>query len=103
MQQTITRHKDANKRLIASCKGLLEPRYRSTAEEQDSLPSAILFEYTVDFLHRTVRDYLLLPTTNIRQWAAPHFNPDEVICRALYSQIKTAPHGEEYSSHVSAP
>ena len=101
MQQTIKRHKDAKKRLIASCKGLLEPSFRSTTEEQDSLPSAILFEYTVDFLHRTVRDYLLLPTTDVRQWAEPHFNPDEAICKALYSQIKTAPHGKEYSSHVS--
>ncbi|CAN9325623.1 unnamed protein product [Alternaria alternata] len=102
MQQTIKRHKDANKRLIASCKGLLEPRFRSTTRERDSLPSAILFDYTVDFLHRTVRDYLLLPTTNVRQWAEPHFNPDAAICKALYSQIKTAPHGKEYSSHVSA-
>jgi DNA replication protein DnaC len=102
MQQTIKRHKDAKKRLIASCKGLLEPSFRSTTKEQDSLPSAILFEYTVDFLHRTVRDYLLLPTTDVRQWAEPHFNPDTAICKALYSQIKTAPHGEEYSSHVSA-
>lgn len=102
MQQTIKRHKDAKKRLIASCKGLLEPSFRSTTEEQDSLPSAILFEYTVDFLHRTVRDYLLLPTTDIRQWAEPHFSPDEAICKALYSQIKTAPHEKEYSSHVSA-
>ncbi|CAN9342371.1 unnamed protein product [Alternaria alternata] len=102
MQQTIKRHKDANKRLIASCKGLLEPRFRSTTGQQDSLPSAILFEYTVDFLHRTVRDYLLLPTTDIKQWAEPHFNPDEAICKALYSQIKTAPHGEEYKPHVSA-
>ncbi|RYO39085.1 hypothetical protein AA0113_g11227 [Alternaria arborescens] len=102
MQQTIKRHKDANKRLIASCKGLLEPRFQSTTEQRDSLPSAILFEYTVDFLHRTVRDYLLLPTTDIRQWAEPHFSPDEAICKALYSQIKTAPHEKEYSSHVSA-
>jgi hypothetical protein len=101
MQQTIKRHKDANKRLIASCKGLLEPRYHSAAKEQESLPAAMLFEYTVDFLHRTVRDYLLLPTTNIRQWAAPDFSPDEAICKALYSQIKTAPHEEEYGSHIS--
>jgi Cdc6-like AAA superfamily ATPase len=101
MQPTIKRHKDANKRLIASCKGLLEPRYHSTAKEQESLPSAMLFEYTVDFLHRTVRDYLLLPTTNIRQWAAPEFSPSEAICKALYSQIKTAPHEEEYGPYVS--
>jgi DNA replication protein DnaC len=101
MQQTIKRHKDANKRLIASCKGLLEPRFRSTTEQRDSLPSAILFEYTVDFLHRTVRDYLLLPATDVRQWAEPHFSPDEAICKALYSQIKTAPHEREYSYHVS--
>jgi hypothetical protein len=45
---------------------------------------------------------LLLPTTNIRQWAAPDFNPDEAICKSLYAQIKTAPHEQEYSSHISA-
>jgi Cdc6-like AAA superfamily ATPase len=102
IQQTIKRHKDAEKRLIASCKGLLEPRYHSKSKEQDSLPAAMLFEYTVDFLHRTVRDYLLLPMTNIRQWAAPDFSPDEAICKALYSQIKTAPHEKEYGPHALA-
>jgi len=45
---------------------------------------------------------LLLPTTNIRQWAAPGFDSDKAICKALYSQIKTAPQEKEYSRHISA-
>ncbi|KAJ4988895.1 hypothetical protein SVAN01_05519 [Stagonosporopsis vannaccii] len=99
MQQTNLRHKAAKRRLIASCKGLLEPRNRSSAND-DALPSSILFEYKVDFLHRTVRDYLLLPTTNITKWAPREFDPDEAICKAIFSQIKTAPQGLEYGPHV---
>jgi hypothetical protein len=101
MQQTTKRHRVAKKRLNASCKGLLEPHFQSSAYEQDSLPSAVLFEYRVDFLHRTVRDYLELPTSDIQHWAPAGFDPHEAICKALYSQIKTAPHGQEYGPHIS--
>jgi hypothetical protein len=99
MQQTNQRHKAAKKRLIAGCKGLLEPHYRSQSDT-GSLPSSVLFEYRVDFLHRTVRDYLELPTTDIKHWAPTGFDPHEAICRALYAQIKTAPDGHEYRSHI---
>jgi hypothetical protein len=102
LQQTIKRHKDAKKRLIASCKGLLEPHYQRNVFGVDSLPSAILFEYRVDFLHRTVRDYLELPGTEIRHWAPAGFNPHEAICRVIFSQIKTAPQGVEYGPHIVA-
>ncbi|KAJ4346643.1 uncharacterized protein N0V89_010574 [Didymosphaeria variabile] len=102
MQQTAKRHKDAKKRLIASCKGLLEPHFPQTSSQQGSLPSAVLFEYKVDFLHRTVRDYLALPTTNIRNWAPKDFDPHEAICKVLFAQVKTAPQGPEYGPQVSA-
>jgi adenylate kinase family enzyme len=100
MQQTNQRHKAAKKRLVAGCKGLLEPHYQPPSGHAE-LPSSILFEYRVDFLHRTVRDYLELPTTDIKHWAPIGFDPHEAICRAVYSQIKTAPHGHEYGFHVS--
>lgn len=90
------------RRLIANCKGLLEPHFQARDIRLDALPSGILFQEKVDFLHRTVRDFLELPTTDIRQWLPPNFDPNEAICRALYSQIKTAPQGAEYGPHVSA-
>ncbi|KAF2994707.1 hypothetical protein E8E13_003077 [Curvularia kusanoi] len=99
-KQTIKRHKDAKKRLIAGCKGLLEPHFLQEKNSQH-LSSSMLFEYRVDFLHRTVRDYLKLPTTNIRSWVRPDFEPNEAICKAVFSQIKTSPQEPEYGPHVS--
>ncbi|OAK96177.1 hypothetical protein IQ06DRAFT_296956 [Phaeosphaeriaceae sp. SRC1lsM3a] len=100
MQQTIARHKAAKKRLLACCKGLLEPYYQTSRYKDQTLPSGVLFEYKVDFLHRTVRDYLALPETDITHWANPNFNPHQDICRAIYSQVKTAPHGLEYATQI---
>ncbi|KAI4705084.1 hypothetical protein J4E89_009378 [Alternaria sp. Ai002NY15] len=102
IQQMRKRQNGTKKRLIASCKGLLEPQYQPMVQGQNSLGSALVFDSRVDFLHRTVRDYLDLPTTDIKGWAAAGFNADATICRALYSLIKTAPHGCEYGPHVSA-
>ncbi|KZM21496.1 uncharacterized protein EKO05_0006186 [Ascochyta rabiei] len=99
VQQTIRRHKDARKRLIAGCKGLLEP-HLVASDNSLQLPSAILFEYRVDFLHRTVRDYLELPATDVRRWARPGFDPDEAICKAVFSQIKTSPQELDYGPHI---
>ncbi|KAJ4335569.1 hypothetical protein N0V95_008865 [Ascochyta clinopodiicola] len=99
VQQTVRRHKDARKRLIAGCKGLLEPQFVASRNEQQ-LPSSILFEYRVDFLHRTVRDYLELPTTDVRQWARQGFEPNEAICKAVLSQIKTSPQESDYAPHI---
>ncbi|KAH6114436.1 hypothetical protein HBI69_124190 [Parastagonospora nodorum] len=101
-QQTSKRHRAAKKRLIASCKGLLEPYFQSTVDENESLPSSVLFQQRVDFLHRTVRDYLALPTTDIKHWASANFDANEAICRVLYAQIMTAPQSREYGPQISA-
>jgi hypothetical protein len=100
VQQIVRRHRDAKKRLIAGCKGLLEPHFLQEKNSQQ-LPSSMLFKYRVDFLHRTVRDYLELPTTDIRRWAHPGFEPNEAICKAVFSQIKTSPQDPQYGPHVS--
>ena len=100
VQQTAYRHKMVKKKLIANGKGLLESRYQSSNEA--NLPSAILFDYRVDFLHRTVREYLELPTTDLRTWVPSKFDTDKAICEAVFSQIKTAPHGKEYAPYIAS-
>jgi hypothetical protein len=66
--------------------------------EQSLLPSSILFDWKVDFLHRTVRDFLMLEETRrlLQRWCSPGFDPNETICKALLAQIKTAPEEREY-------
>ena len=98
VQQTTYRHKMVKKKLIANGKGLLEFRYQSSNETK--LPSAILFDYRVDFLHRTVREYLELPTTDLHNWVPSGFDTDKAICEVVFSQIKTAPHGKEYAPYI---
>lgn len=103
MQQTNKRLKNTGKRLIASCKGLLEPHYHTPDNRRDPLPSGILFQRKVDFHHRTVRDYLSLPSTEalIQQWVPAGFNAHAAICRMLFCQIKTSPTDIEYGHSVS--
>lgn len=100
MQITTYRHKQVDLKLKSCCKGLLQSR--SMPGDRPSLPSGILFDERVDFLHRTVRDYLSLPSTESRMEMPPNFNVDEAICRSLFAQIKTAPHGQEYKAHVTS-
>jgi hypothetical protein len=48
-----------------------------------------------------VREYLELPTTNLHTWINLEFNTDKAICEAVFSQIKTAPHGKQYASCIA--
>ncbi|KAF2993397.1 hypothetical protein E8E13_001087 [Curvularia kusanoi] len=98
LQQTIYRHKAVKKKLTANGKGLLETRLRSISGP--NLSSAILFNFRVDFLHRTVREYLELPTTDLHTWLCEDFDTDKAICNAVFSQIKTAPHEKEYAPYI---
>jgi hypothetical protein len=87
------------KRLNACCKGLLEVHFYDSSNYHDStLASSVLFNWKVDFLHRTVRDFLILPgmQTMLGEWAGDDFNADQVICEAILCQIKSAPQEEEY-------
>jgi NACHT domain len=106
IQQVNKRLKDTVKRLNASCKGLLEVRYfapRNEQDEQSSLPSTILFDRQVGFLHRTVREYLMLDATKIilRDWRSVGFDSHRTICKMLLAQIKISPEEHEYSASVS--
>jgi hypothetical protein len=106
IQQVNKRLKDTVKRLNASCKGLLEVRYfapRDEQDEQSSLPSTILFDRKVGFLHRTVREYLMLDATKIilQDWRSVGFDSHRTICKMLLAQIKISPGEHEYSASVS--
>ncbi|KAI1159956.1 hypothetical protein F5B18DRAFT_664191 [Nemania serpens] len=92
------RMKQMKKRLNAYSKGLLEVQEQRSTNEEDSLPSSVYFKRSVNFLHRTVRDYLNLDRTRqmLRKWCSPNFDADEAICKALVAQIKSAPEGNEY-------
>lgn len=99
MQKTNMRLKQMRKRLNACCKGLLEVHFYDSSNYHDStLSSSVLFNWKVDFLHRTVRDFLILPEmqTMLDEWAGDDFNADQVICEAIICQIKSAPQEEEY-------
>ncbi|KAI2617968.1 hypothetical protein GGS26DRAFT_575604 [Hypomontagnella submonticulosa] len=99
VQRTTIRLKQMRKRLNACCKGLLEVQFYDSNEDNDALlASSVLFNWKVDFLHRTVRDFLRTPDMQekLQTWAAPKFNADSAICGAILAQIKTAPQEEEY-------
>lgn len=92
------RFKTIKKRLSACCKGLLSIHFRTPQGDDASLPSSILFDRKVSFLHRTVRDYLLLDDTRkiLRAWHSPSFNPHASICQAVLGLLKIAPDQSEY-------
>lgn len=99
MQKTNSRLKQMRKRLNACCKGLLEVQfYDSKNTDDSSLSSSVLFNWKVDFLHRTVRDFLMIPEMQnlLKEWAGTAFDTDIAICQALLAQIKTAPQEEDY-------
>jgi hypothetical protein len=56
MQATNLRLKQIRKRLNACCKGLVEVQFYDTSDvTESSLSSSVLFNWKVDFLHRTAK------------------------------------------------
>ncbi|KAI4859835.1 hypothetical protein F4820DRAFT_438659 [Hypoxylon rubiginosum] len=85
-------------RLNTYSKGLLEDQFVMPSSDSESLPSSVLFNVRVCFLHRTVRDYLLHEDTNnmLKMWCKGDFDPHETIAKALLAQVKVSPCGNEY-------
>jgi hypothetical protein len=99
MQKTNFRLKQMRKRLNACCKGLLEVQFDEASDNENaSLSSSVLFQWKVDFLHRTVRDFLIEKEMQdlLTGWAKSGFSADLMICQALLAQIKTSPQEAEY-------
>ncbi|ROW11192.1 hypothetical protein VMCG_01135 [Cytospora schulzeri] len=101
------RYATMKRRLNISCRGLLEMQDMLTThtcnDKGDSLRSGSVFSLRVDFLHRTVRDFLLNDKTQtiLRQWNSGIVNIHERICKALLAQIKITPNDAEYWGPVS--
>ncbi|KAI1497801.1 hypothetical protein F5X99DRAFT_352370 [Biscogniauxia marginata] len=100
VQQMNKRLKAMKKRLNACCKGLLEVQYMGSGDDQDSLPSSVLFNLKVNFLHRTVCDFLNLQDTQLllEKWCSSGFDSHETICSSILAQIKISPGECEYWS-----
>ena len=71
------------KRLNGRLKGLLEIHQSSSPSTKD-LPR-------VDFLHRTVKDFLITEGMQrlLLHWSPPGFNPHELICKTLLAELKS--------------
>jgi hypothetical protein len=78
-----SRHAEMKSRLNGRCKGLLEV----SANTELNLP----FQYQVDFLHRTVRDFLLTKDMQelLADWTAASFDANLAICRTILAEIKS--------------
>jgi hypothetical protein len=79
------RERIMRKRINARCKGLLQFEARSSFSE--SHPS----EFQVEFLHRTVRDFLMTEDLQklILTWLASTFNPNLTACQTLLAEFKS--------------
>ncbi len=79
-------------RLNARCRDLLEVNTDPNAD--------LYFRYKVDFLHRTVRDFLKTPHMRrmLASWTDKDFDAKQSLCRALLAQIKSLPMKAQYLS-----
>ena len=99
VQQIKKRLGNMEKRVSACTKGLLEVRFFDSEDNDDaSLSSSVLFNWKVDFLHRTARDFLINPRVRakLEEWAGCDFDVNFTISEAILSQIKTAPQERLY-------
>lgn len=79
------RQKILIRRIYGRCRGLLE-KVRDV-----NFSAGSQFEFRVDFLHRTVRDFLLSKETQnvLNEYSPDSFDGLEYLCRATLAQLKT--------------
>jgi hypothetical protein len=84
-ETAVFRLQQMRKRLNACCKGLFEVRSHSGESLDKALPSSssVLFDWKVDYLHRTVRDFLMDWQNMFYEWTTSDFNADLIICEAI--------------------
>ncbi|KAK4506153.1 hypothetical protein PRZ48_004118 [Zasmidium cellare] len=97
-RRNIKRRKDIETRLRSFCRGLLVVRDFPLAADLVSLPSSSVFGQKVIFLHRSVREWLLLADVQRRlgDWKPAQFDVDELICKAVLAQVTTSPQDVKY-------
>lgn len=79
-------------RINGRSKGLLEITKKKHFEQRRlSKGSKSYLEARVDFLHRTVKDFIM--TTEMEKmladWQQPHFQPDMALCKIMLAEFKT--------------
>ena len=109
-----SRHENMKKRINARCMDLLEVtraelhEQRKLGDEKDGQSDIDesadsrqdykdpFSEYVVDFLHRTVRDFLQLRETQalIAARMPKEVDPDKLLCQAFLAQVKVVPLGK---------
>jgi len=91
-QENGDRLRQIHKRLNACCKGLLEV----ASNAGDQFPK-------VDFLHRTVRDFLRIPEMQklLDKWTSEGFDEHIAICEAIVCVVKTTPQEESHFQSYS--
>lgn len=74
------------KRLNARCRGLLELRIDTSAR-------ACSRKFSIEFLHRTARDFIQTSRVQetIQRWTPSNFDARISLCRTILSQIKSQP------------
>ncbi|KFY89381.1 hypothetical protein V498_06457 [Pseudogymnoascus sp. VKM F-4517 (FW-2822)] len=77
------------KRLNARCKGLMEAKFYEPFRSGG--PSSFVVAWQVDFLHRTVRDFLALANMQklLHSRVQKSYNADLAICRSVLATFKT--------------
>jgi hypothetical protein len=89
------RQNQMQKRLNACCKGLLEAQFTGSALSSvvPLTPKDAFFSLKVEFLHRTVRDFLRIPemVNMVNKWVGTVFDENTAICEAIVCQIKSTP------------
>ncbi|RAH54201.1 hypothetical protein BO85DRAFT_428055 [Aspergillus piperis CBS 112811] len=85
-----TQMKITRTRLNAYCKGLLEIQYPTDTKTIRLQSPRSIFHFHVDFLHRTVRDFLWTSGMQdlLRTWLPQDFNLDLDICKFILALIK---------------
>ena len=83
------RRTDIKLLLNARCKGLLQIRDDRPRPEDD----IAALNQRVEFLHRTVRDFLELPETQalLLSWSSAEFDPHQAVLMAALAQVKILP------------
>lgn len=94
-EEAIVRLEEAQKVLDIYSQGLLKVKnlQHSRVMFLDLLGHQWLFEFRVDFLHRTVADFFLTADMRkmLKTWSAESFNADLEICKAYLATIKITP------------
>jgi hypothetical protein len=85
------RKRSMARRLASRCKGLIQ------VNKVPSSVSGSFSDHHVDFLHRTVRDFLLLRDiqTVLEQYSSTSLNPYLFLCQSMVAQLKIASPGDE--------